>query len=76
MTSINDIDKIYFLHNMNEFDYEKADLDEILNTDENHMIGKTTEQLTWAGSQTRPDIAVDALNLSMIVNRAKCRDAK
>ena len=43
---------------------------------ENKMIRKTTGQLSWASSQTRPDLSFDALQLSTILNRATFKDAK
>ena len=61
---------------MDVFDYERNHPEFILRKDENRMIRKTTGQLSWATSQTRPDLAFDALHLSTILNKATHQDAK
>ena len=61
---------------MQAFYYHNQQNDNLLNREENRMIRKTTGQLSWASSQTRPDLSFDALHLSTIVNRATFRDAK
>ena len=48
----------------------------ILNKDENRQVRKIQGQLSWASSQTRPDLSFDALQLSTVLNRASYRDAK
>ena len=40
------------------------------------MVRKTTGQLNWAASQTRPDLAYDAFQLSTKLNHSTYRDAK
>ena len=44
--------------------------------EENKLVRKTMGQLNWAASQTRPDLAYDAFELSTKLNRATYRDAK
>ena len=48
----------------------------MLEKDENRLIRKSTGQLSWLASQTRPDLAFDALNLSVCLNSATFKDAK
>ena len=48
----------------------------ILDRKENRFVRKTTGQLSWLSSQTRPDLAFDALNLSICLNKARFKDAK
>ena len=70
------VDQEDFVSKMDIFDYEKQDSENILNKIENRQIRRTTGQLNWLSSQTRPDLCFDALNLSMNLNYAKNRDAK
>ena len=47
-----------------------------MDTDENKLIRKSTGQLNWLASQTRPDLAYDALSLSVCLNKANYKNAK
>ena len=57
------------------FEYEKQPLTKILEKHENRQIRKSAGQLSWLSSQTRPDLAFDALSLSVCLNKATVRDA-
>ena len=61
---------------METFFYHSQPNENILCKEENRMIRMTTGQLSWASSQTWPDLAHDALFLSTIANRATFIDAK
>ena len=50
--------------------------DDILNKFENRNIRKSTGQLNWLSSQTRPDLAFDSVKLSVCLNKATNRDAR
>ena len=49
---------------------------EVLNKDENNLIRRSTGQLNWLSSQTRPDLSYDAFYLSTCLNKAKYKEAK
>ena len=70
------IDQNEFVQNLPTFNYTKQDSQNILDKTENGWIRKTTGQLNWMASQTRPDISYDAFHLSTCLNRAKYEDAK
>ena len=61
---------------MDIFDYTRQDNENILSVKENKQVRRSTGQLNWLASQTRPDLSFDALNLSMNLNYAKYKDAK
>ena len=47
-----------------------------MDKEENWLIIKTTGQLNWLSSQTRPDLAFDTWYLSVNLNKATYRNAK
>ena len=59
------VDQKNFASKMDIFDYERQDNETILKKHENSQIRRTTGQLNWLLSQTRPDLSFDALSLSM-----------
>ena len=70
------IDQDDFVNKMETFNYSGKDNDKYVNKHENKSIRKSVGQLAWAATQTRPDIAFDALNLSMYLNKATLCHAK
>ena len=70
------VDQEDFISKMNVFEFEKQNSENTLNKYENTKVRKTTGQLNWLSSQTRPDLSFDALKLSMNLNYAKNKDAK
>ena len=70
------IDQNQFIKNLPIFQYRRQDCENILEKDENTLLRKTTGQLNWLSSQTRPDLAYDAYVLSTCLNKAKYKDAK
>ena len=70
------VDQINFIDSLPTFDFKKQDPGNILDRMENKLVRKTTGQLSWVSTQTRPDIAYDAFYLSTVLNRAKYKDAK
>ena len=70
------IDQNDFIRNLDSFQYKKQRLENTLDIDENRLLRKTVGQLSWAASQTRPDLAFNALDLSTKLNSAKFSDAK
>ena len=65
-----------FVENMQLFNYETQNPDNFLNSQENSLLRKTTGQLSWIASQTRPDVSYDAFYLSTILNYSRNRHAK
>ena len=65
------LDQNNYIQSLQIFNYKYQDSDNILNREENKLIRKTTGQLSWASSQTRPDLSFDASQLSTILNKAK-----
>ena len=65
-----------FVKNVEIPEFIKQDLENVLNKDENRLVRKIQGQLSWASTQTRPDLSYDALHLSTILNRATYKDAK
>ena len=61
---------------MQEFDYAQKQAEDPLNKHENRNLRRTTGQLNWFATQTRPDLSYDSLSLSMILNKATHKDAK
>ena len=47
-----------------------------MDKEKNQSLRKSTGQLNWVSSQTRPDLAYDAFKLSTCLNKAKYKDAK
>lgn len=70
------VDQSDFVKKIEMQDFTKQDPENILNKDENKLVRKIQGQLSWASSQTRPDLAYDALQLSTVLNKAAYRDAK
>ena len=70
------VNQFDYADKMQIFQYQNQSLWKLLEYEENRMIRKTTGQLSWLASQTRPDLAFDALNLSVCLNRATFKDAK
>ena len=70
------IDQTEFIQDMTIFQYRKQMSDNFLDRDDNRLLRKTVGQLSWAASQTRPDLAFPALDLSTRLNHAKYSDAK
>ena len=70
------IDQDEFVDKLETFEYHGKDNDKYINKHENKLIWKSVGQLSWASTQTRPDVAYNALKLSMYINRAKLIHAK
>ena len=70
------IDQKNFTQSLPIYQYCPQDPDNILSQDENNLIRKSTGQLNWLSSQTRPDLSYDAFYLSTCLNIATNRDAK
>ena len=49
---------------------------DLLNDSENKLLRQTVGQVSWLSTQTRPDLAFDALNLSTKLGQACHEDAK
>ena len=60
---------------MDIWGYKEQNPDNILLKEINRLIQRTTGQLNWVPTQTRPDLAFYALSLSVILNKATFRDA-
>ena len=65
-----------FIKNIAEHQYKKGEEEEELNKDENRLIRKSTGQLNWASSQTRPDLSFESFSLSTSLNKAKLKHTK
>ena len=65
-----------FIDKISQNEYESGDPNDILEKSENRLIRQSQGQLSWASTQTRPDIAYDSFQLSTVLNRAKYSDAK
>ena len=70
------IDQFEYADRMELFQYDNQHPENILNKAENKYIRKSTGQLNWLASQTRPDLCFDSLNLSVCLNKATNKDAK
>ena len=70
------LDQDEYINQMELFHYPNENPDKLLSRDATRCLRKSTGQLLWASSQTRPDLAFDALSLSTILNRATYRNAK
>ena len=64
-----------FSKNMPLFSYTNQHCDNLLGKKENRYIRRTTGQLSWIASQTRPDLSFDAFYLSTKLNKATFKDA-
>ena len=64
-----------FSKNMPLFSYTNQHCDNLLGKKENRYIRRTTGQLSWLASQTRPDLSFDAFYLSTKLNKATFKDA-
>ena len=65
-----------FLEKMEIQQFVKQNPEAMLKKDENRLVRKIQGQLSWAASQTRPDLAFDALQISTILNKSCYKDAK
>ena len=70
------IDQNQFIESLPIYHYEKGDSEEELSKPENNQFRKSTGQLNWLSSQTRPDLSYDAYSLSTRLNKASYKDAK
>ena len=68
------VDQEDFLKKIEMQQFSKQNLDAVLKTDENRMVRKLKGQLSWAASQTRPDLALDSLQRSTILNRSQYKN--
>ena len=64
------------MENMDFFQFKNQDLENPLDKNENRLLRKTVGQLSWAASQSRPDVGFGALDLSTRLNKATFSDAK
>ena len=65
-----------FVKKLEVHEFKRQDPETILKKDENRLVRQIQGQLSWAATQTRPDLAYDALQLSTVLNKASYKDAK
>ena len=70
------INQNQFISDLPIHSYSKQDANKVLNKNENNLIRKSTGQLNWISSQTRPDLSYDSFIMSTCLNNAKSEDAK
>ena len=65
-----------FVKKIEIHEFLKQNPEAILKKDENSQVRRIQGQLSWAASQTRPDLSFDSFQLSTILNKSTFRDAK
>ena len=64
-----------FVESLEPKHFSESPSDIPLKASDNTLLRKTVGQLSWLSSQTRPDIAFDALALSTSLNQATIEEA-
>ena len=69
-------DQEQFLKTIESTEYDGNKFEDNLDEDETKNLRSLQGKLSWLSTQTRPDLAFDAFQLSTVLNRATIKDAK
>ena len=69
-------DQEQFMQTIQDTEYDPNKVEESLHEDERKSLRSLQGKLSWLSTQTRPDLAFDAFQLSTVLNRATQKDAK